>query len=413
MKNAKLSLAAFAAYALLSAPAFGQSMPFPSTGGGTGSGDVTGPSSSTGDHLAGFNGTTGKVIKDLGIGPGDLAPAGVVADVTTSQSVHAADVAACKYYRVGASSLNFTFDATSTPLSTNGCIEIETGTNSAQVTANAADTVSFAGSTTATGGNVTLPAYGLYRITIKSGNIDIAGTGAQGNGPKTVRATGAFTTGNTVKIDAGGNIIDAGTTPGGGGLSPVNSKASRFYFTSPARKGSSSVMTPGTIYFSDFYVTTPITIDQLGSLTTTNDAAGHYADAIYATDATTGEALGAPLVTTASISTAAGITIDTAISSTSLPAGHYKFAHTTDSTTAKFLAEDGSHGYQVYAVGADTVAHMIGNASNLNTIYSITGTYGTWPTMNGTLCGTGNCTTISSGFNVQNFVGVYHTASVP
>lgn len=54
------------------------------TGGGGGSGDVTGPASSTDNNFPQFNGTTGKVIKNSTYGPSSFDPAGSSAAALTS-----------------------------------------------------------------------------------------------------------------------------------------------------------------------------------------------------------------------------------------------------------------------------------------------------------------------------------------
>lgn len=198
-------------------------------------------------------------------------------------------------------------------------------------------------------------------------------------------------------------------------VSPSNYTAGNFFFTSPSAKGTSATgMTSGTVYFTDLTVFKPITINQLGTYVATLDAAGHFALGIYAVDGTTGYATGAPLVTTSSLSTASvAVVMDTGLSSTALAAGHYKLGFMTDSATAQFMNASGGAGYEGYAQGSDTAAHMVANVTTYDTVYSIAGTYGSWPTMNGTLCGTGNCTTITSGFSARNVVGIMKVASVP
>ncbi len=52
-----------------------------------GSGDVTGPASSTADNLAAFNGTTGKIVKDAGFGLSDVARKSTVNTFAAGQTV--------------------------------------------------------------------------------------------------------------------------------------------------------------------------------------------------------------------------------------------------------------------------------------------------------------------------------------
>lgn len=384
VKNAKLSLVALAALiTIFTTPAYAQSQPFPAQGGGTGTGDVAGPSSSTDGNFAGFNGSSGKAVKDLGIGPSDFSPAGKVALVSGSDPTPtAADWAAFIQYTITGSGRTLTLPDTST-LSTNGGALIDTNAASVTVDANASDTITYDGATTATGGSVTLPQGGLY----------------------------------AVSTDGAGKLYISAPPGGSSGspVSPINVKAGRFYWTSPSQKSQGSTFTSGTVYFSDFTLYDDTTIDQLGTYVTTTDAAGHLANAIYAVDATSGYATGAPIVTTSSLSTASSTVMDTGLSSTSLPKGHYKFAFMTDSTTVKVMSNTTSSHYEGFAAGSDTAAHLTSGPGTGTTVYSIAGTYGTWPTMNGTGgtgC-TGNCTAVSVGFNQRQPYGIYRAASVP
>lgn len=59
--------------------------------GGGGTGDVTGPASSTGDDFAQYNGTTGKIIKDGGYSPSSFDAAGAAAAVAADLVTHEAD----------------------------------------------------------------------------------------------------------------------------------------------------------------------------------------------------------------------------------------------------------------------------------------------------------------------------------
>jgi hypothetical protein len=59
-------------------------------GGGVGTGDVVGPASATADHFASYNGTTGKLIKDSGVGSSDFATAAQGTDARTP-TVHSSD----------------------------------------------------------------------------------------------------------------------------------------------------------------------------------------------------------------------------------------------------------------------------------------------------------------------------------
>lgn len=78
------------------------------------------------------------------------------------------------------------------------------------------EAVRQAGTVTHTTGDLTkdLPVFGNDKADIKVGT-------KSGNTNEVATVTGAVVTGNTVKWDANGNLIDAGTAPGGGGSGTV------------------------------------------------------------------------------------------------------------------------------------------------------------------------------------------------
>lgn len=377
VKNSTLSLAVALALSLGQiAPAFAQSQPYP--GGGTaagGSGDFSGPASSTADDFVQFSGTGGKTGKDGAYSPASFSPAGVVLDAAVSVAIHAADVAACKMYRVTAASVVFTFDAVSTPLGANGCIEVATGANSATATGNAADTVSFAGVTSAAGGSAVLPAYGLYRITIKTGNLDIAGATAQGNGAKLVHATGAFTTGNTVKIDANGNVIDAGSAPGGGSMTVATGR----WF--PFQKGTTATgvnITATKMVLVAHYFPLSTAITQLG-INVSGASAGNAQLSLYGSG-TDNLPLGAPLCSTpATLNT--GVSTNVAGNCAATVQGMVWCGAQLDNATATFKSyTSGSWGSG--DIGSTSQSNFGNNTTTEGTEYSVGSlTFGTPPTI--------------------------------
>jgi len=299
--------------------------------------------------------------------------------------VHAADVSVCKMYRVTAGSVVFTFDAVSTPLSPNGCIEIETGANAATVTANAADTVSFAGITSGSGGSATLPVYGLYRITIKTGNLDIAGTTAQGNGVATQRTTAASKTANNcVKFDANGNTVDAGGACAASADGSVNQSliANYWYWTLPGLStNNGSGLGSGTIYYRPFYAGTSHTVGAVGAYLATASAGGNCAFAIYANSPTTNRPTGATLASVSGVSTTTAGPIHGNVSLAVTKGNWYWDAILCDNTTVTFTGNAGSGGLtDTWMVGSSSEANMNGNATNhYNQFSSGSATYPTFP----------------------------------
>lgn len=380
-------------------------------GAGGGSGDVVGPAGATSGNIPTFSSGTGKAIGDSTYKPSDFALAGIVADASASLAVHAADVSACKMYRVTAGSVVFTFDATSTPLSTNGCIEIETGANTAQVTANAADTITFAGATTGTGGNVTLPTYGLYRITIKSGNLDIAGTAAQGNATKTARATGTFTSGNAVKTDASGNFIDAGVTPGGGGGSAIlpNYIANNWYLAQPyVGLSTPAALGNTTTVFMPFSVNKNLTLSAIGTKLITASSGQTCRLYVYAGDPATNKPTGSALADSGNISTTTAGNISGAISlALTGNALYFEAAQCSDATAALEgfgITNDSTNGY---LLGGANQSDIGANGGQIGTTYTATSTYGTAPS-NPTVSLSG-----SNGSTLKNFIAMFKVGSVP
>lgn len=356
-------------------------------GAGGGSGDFAGPASSTADDFVQFSGTGGKTGKDGGYGPASFAPAGAVSIVTTSQSVQAAAVSACKLYIADAASLNFTFDAVSTLGSnaSNGCVEIATKANPATVTANAADVIDYAGTVTGSGGNVTIPAYTLVRITFSTTKLTISGPSAQGTAAKNMRATGSFTSGNVVVTDNNGNAIDGGSAPGGGsGGVPSAYVAGAWMWAAPlgsAYSGTNANTGIGTIVFYPFVVTGTITISDLGLHVLTLFSGGKAQVGIYANSTSWIGPNGAVLMNSGDISTTTATPANAAVTgSPQLTPGVYWVGTNFDNTTAKVKGFNNNNPSIDIIAGADTFSHLSANSTATGTKITVTSTYGTWPT---------------------------------
>jgi hypothetical protein len=343
-------------------------------GGGSGIGNVSGPASSVSGNFPSFNGAGGKSLQDSSYGPTSFAPAGAVAGVSSSQAIHAAEVSACKYYRAEASSLVFTFDVVS-GLSANGCIEIETLASAATVTANAADTVTFAGTTSASGGSATLPPYGLYRITIKTNNLDVAGATAQGTGAKVQRASGSTTTGNTVKFNAAGDIIDAGSAPGGSSISPATGI---WYPFGKGGTGTGTNITTTKMVLVSHYFPTAVSITQLG-INISGSSAGNAQLSLYASG-TDNRPLGAPICSTPS-NLNTGVATNVAGNCAATVSGLVWCGAQIDNATATFKSYNSGSWFNS-DIGASSQAGFGGSSTTEGTEYSVTSTtFGTPPTI--------------------------------
>jgi hypothetical protein len=250
-------------------------------------------------------------------------------------------------------------------------------------------------------------------------------TGLSGLGFRVVNAgTAAITitaTGNIVTkgVSASTTVIAAGdsadiftgagstwyavpySSPASTALSPVKYVSGGYYWPQNTRLGPSATLTANKIYFASGFFPVPVTIAALGAKITTIGAAGNFQVAVYAADATTGLPTGAPLAATGNISTGSLFAASTTLASPVLfPAGYYWFAEMADNNTVKFAAitTDMNSGSTV----TGTNASGIGVTSQ--TYQGPTVTFGSWPTMNATSCGTGNCTTVSGSDSTSSGV---------
>lgn len=310
----------------------------------------------------------------------DFASPGVVSIVTTSQAPNAAAFLSCKHYIANASSLTFTVDATS-GLSANGCIEIETLSNSSTLTANAADTITFAGSTGSAGGSVTLAANTLYRVnTDGAGKLIVSGRSAQGIGTKVATATGSFTSGNAVVTDANGTLIDGGVTPGGGSGGAQNSYVAGSYLwaelSGAQLNGSGSAPGADTLSVQPFLVSQTITISDLGFHVTTAQASSACRISIYANSTSWIGPTGSALMSTGDVATTTATQITGAVTGTTqLSPGLYWSGAMCNNASVILKAVAGSSPAAGAVVGANSLSVLSANSSIHGAKYTVAQTY--------------------------------------
>ena len=410
----KVASAAFIA-ALLSTSALAQPVPGGggSGGSGGGTGDVTGPGSSTSGNFPSFNGTGGKTLQDSTYSPSSFAPAGVVTVVTESNpTTNAASWLAFTQYTIAGSGRTITLPASSGLNAKAGGLDIDANTNSVTLTANAADTITWAGSTTGTGGSVTLPAGAIYRVsTDAAGKLYVSGRQAQGNGAKVQLSTGTTTTNNCVKFDANGNTVDAGAACGGT-FTPAlpNYIAGNTYLAQPyVGLATGSAFGNTNASWMPVMVNKTLTISAIGAKLITAESGQNCQFAIYASNATTNKPTGSALASTANVSTTSAGNISGSVSLQLTANTLYFMGAMCSGTTAAFegfsITNDSLNGY---LLGGSGMNGSGANAGQIGLNYGTTGlTFGTWPT-NPTVTYTS-----SNGSTLKNFVAMFTVGSVP
>jgi hypothetical protein len=152
----------------------------------------------------------------------------------------------------------------------------------------------------------------------------------------------------------------------------------------------------GTIRFTPGFIRTPVTISALVARITTLAAGGNIQYALYAADPVTNKPTGAPLFTSASLSTAAAAAMEAAAALT-LKRGVYWFGVQADASgAAAVLAGVGatSTGFTAL-VGQPSSANLVQPANNIIG-YIKTGVFGTWPTLTGNAA-TDSLTAVAGG----------------
>jgi len=343
----KVASAAFIV-ALLSMPAMAQPVPGgggSGSGGGGGTGDFSGPGSSVDSNFVGFNGTGGKTGKDSGYSAASFAPAGAVSIVTGSNpTTNAAAWAAFTQYTIAGSGRTITLPASS-GLSANGGLLIDTNTNPVTLQANAADTITFNGSTTGTGGSVTLLANGLFAVsTDAAGKIYVSAPPPAQSAPQ-YRVNGWFPIQRTL---------------GATGTAQSNT----------------------IIHWQPFYIWKASTWTDWYVRVTTLSASGNLylacADST-GTNGFPGTILGSMTVGGGGISENATGQNNKAMSCAFPSAGWYWMGSISDNATAVIYAISSADTNQAYYFGGSGVSSFGGSATTYNTDYQTTGaTPGTW-----------------------------------
>lgn len=384
--------------------------PVGGSGGGSGNANFGTATGNTANNFVGMADTT-TGVKDLGVSSASFAPAGVVSIVTGSNpTTNAASWLAFTQYTIAGSGRTITVPASS-GLSTNGGLDIDANTNSVTLTANAADTITWAGATTGTGGSVTLPAGSKYTVTTDAaGKLYVSGRAVQGNGLKTQLSTGSTTTNNCVKFDANGNTVDAGSACGGT-FTPIlpNYIANNWYLAQPY----TGLSTPGalgstTTVYMPFMVNKALTLSAIGTKLITASSGQNCRLYVYAGNATTNKPTGSALADSGNLSTttAGNIsgTISLALTANTL---YFAAAQCSDATAALEGFGITSDSLTGYLIGANAQSSIGSNGGQIGTGYTSTSTYGTGPT-NPTITIAG-----SNGSTLKNFIVMFKVGSVP
>lgn len=131
-----------------------------------------------------------------------------------------------------------------------------------------------------------------------------------------------------------------------------------------------------------FYIHRTLTIDRLGAVVSTLFAGGNIQAAIYASDPTTLEPTGNPLVAGGSMSTAATGNVEATVSAT-LPPGLYWAATNCDNATSAFSANGSTSTWLARAIGSATQSECWSTGGGTLSGYTFAHTFGTWPDLTG------------------------------
>jgi hypothetical protein len=152
-----------------------------------------------------------------------------------------------------------------------------------------------------------------------------------------------------------------------------------------------------------FYVRSTITLNSLGLRVQTLSAGGNVQAAIYANNPATNAPTGLPLCSTASMSTAATGSVNSAVSGQLTP-GLYWFATNCDNATAAFAAPNVGNCYLGWLLGSATQGTSLSSTQSFAG-YTVGQTFATWPDL------TASSPTEISNPNVP--IGEFKIGSVP
>jgi hypothetical protein len=188
-----------------------------------------------------------------------------------------------------------------------------------------------------------------------------------------VPPSGGGTT-NFLRADGTFAAPPGASTPGvyavGNWISPVNTSVA----------GGTAVLS-NQIFFHPFVLSRSITVSDLGARVTTASAGSDAQFAIYASSS--GEPIGAPLATTASLSVATATTIEASVTPFNLTAGQlYWMAVIANSSSPAFVSHVTSSSHNGSIIGAPTLS-TLASAATIAVIARNLGsqTLGVWPTL--------------------------------
>lgn len=221
----------------------------------------------------------------------------------------------------------------------------------------------------------------------------------------------------TIVVAASGIVTSASQTAcsASGGVYPVQYYAGRYYWSEPYNMGA-NLTNQGTskIIWRAIVFGKPITLSSVGARVVSTSAAGNFAIALYAADATTGLPTGAAICNTGNLSTTTAAAVENSSISCGVSSGGlYWWGFQVDNATATFMGVNSASPGPSWSAGAKDAASLAAGSTQVVTEMVTTTTYGTWPTMNGTECGTGNCVTSSAITASRGNTPFFKVGSIP
>lgn len=160
--------------------------------------------------------------------------------------------------------------------------------------------------------------------------------------------------------------------------------AGKWYYPPLAgQAGNGSALVNGSVRLVPFVLSKPITISDLGCRVTTLAAGGNVRLAIYIGDPATGKPVGAPVVETGNISTAATGPLSAAVTPAALTPGLHFMAVNADNATAALQNIGTSPTSIGMILGSATLATVNWNAAGSYFIYTFASAFGAFPDLTG------------------------------